>query len=131
MPIVVTDEAEILMLQMLLNVVNNDDQIIHLYTNDVTPVKSTLQSSLDEATEAGYAPITLTGTTWGVTQVAGVTTAEYPPVTFNLSEAATLYGYYVTNTDDDIMWVERFSGAPFELPGPGGSVAISQTLELN
>lgn len=131
MSLIATNEAEILLLQIIVNMVDNGDQVLHLYTNDVTPTDSTLQSGLTESTEAGYAPITLVGSSWTTTQVGGLTTAEYPESTFSYTTAANVYGYYVTDTNDDIMWVERFSGAPFQLPDTGGDIAITPKITLD
>lgn len=131
MALIATNEAEILLLQIIVNMVDNGDQVLHLYTNDVTPTDATLQAGLTESTEAGYAPITLVGSSWTTTQVGGLTTAEYPESTFSYTTAASVYGYYVTSTSDEIMWVERFSGAPFQLPDSGGDIAITCKLTLD
>lgn len=131
MALIATDEAEILLLQWIVNMVDNGDQVIHLFTNDVTPVDATTQASLTEATEAGYVTITLTGSSWTTTQSAGLTTAAYPEVEFNFTTAANVYGYYVTDTSDSIMWIERFSGAPFQLPDNGGTIAITPQITLD
>ena len=131
MSLLATNEAEILLLQIIVNMVDNGDQVLHLYNADVTPTDSTLQTSLTECTEAGYAPITLTGSSWTTTQVGGLTTAEYPESTFSFTTGADVYGYYVTDTSDQILWTERFSGAPFQLPDTGGDIAITPKITID
>jgi hypothetical protein len=130
MSLVVTNSAEILLLQYLLNMASPTDQILHLFTNNVTPGESTVIGGLTEATEAGYAVITLTGGSWTTTQNSGVTTGVYSEQTFTFTTGATLYGYYVTDTSGNLLWVERFSGTAFQLPTGGGQIAVTPTITL-
>jgi hypothetical protein len=86
---------------------------------------------LTEVSAAGYHAITLLSAQWTTTQVGGVTTAVYSEQTFAFSTDATAYGYYVTNESDDLLWLERFSGAPFEIPDGGGTISITAKLTLS
>lgn len=108
-----------------------DNRVLRLYKNDHTPSDSTVLGSLTEATEAGYAPTTLIGATWTTTQSLGVTTAVYSEQTFTFTTSANIYGYYVTSISGTLLWVERFSGAPFQLPNGGGEIAITPQLTLD
>lgn len=131
MSLIATNEAEILLLQIIVNMVDNDDLVLHLYTADVTPTDATLQSSLTEATAAGYSAVTLVGSSWTTTQVGGLTTAEYDETSFTFTTNVDVYGYYVTSTSDDIVWVERFSGAPFSFPDTGGTLMITPKITID
>lgn len=131
MALVVTNSAEILMLQYLLNKSSPTDQILHLFKNDVTPGEATVIGGLTESNEAGYAAISLTGSSWSVTQDSGVTTGEYAEQTFTFTEAATIYGYYVTDTSGNLLWAERFTGTAFQLPSGGGQIAVTPTITLD
>jgi hypothetical protein len=51
--------------------------------------------------------------------------------TFTFNTNAIAYGYYVTTTAGTLLWVERFSGAPFQIPDGGGTISISARLTLN
>lgn len=123
--------GEILLLQYIVGLVEAGNPVLHLYSNDVTPSDSTVIADITEATSVGYAPITLVSSNWTTTQVAGVTTAVYSEQTFSFSTDAVCYGYYVTNTSGALLWLERFSGAPFDLPDGGGSVSITTKLTLS
>lgn len=124
--------GEILLLQYIVGMVNADNPVLHLYANDVTPTDTTLLSNLVEvAGSTGYAPITLLSHQWTTTQVSGVTTAVYSEQTITFSTDATSYGYYVTNQSNQLLWLERFVGAPFITPDGGGVVSITAKLTLN
>lgn len=141
MALVVPDVAEVLMLQYLVNMLSTDgtagpaggQRVLRLYTNNPTVDDSITTSVLTEAVGAtGYAPITLVGSSWTTTQSVGVTTAVYSEQTFTFTTAVTVYGYYVTSqTGGNLLWVEKFSGAPFQLPAGGGEIAITPKITLD
>lgn len=60
-------------------------------------------------------------------------TYEPQPFSFNKVEFpftahAKVYGYFVrNNATGQIMMVERFGGAPFDIPGAGGTINIDTT----
>lgn len=118
MALVVPDvRGEILLLQYIVGMVSAGHPVLHLFANDVTPSDSTVLGDLTEVgTATGYAAKTLTSSNWTTIQSAGVTTAVYSEQTFTFTTDATAYGYYVTNTLGDLLWIERFSGAPFDIP---------------
>lgn len=142
MSLLVPDVGEILMLQYLVNMLATDgtsgpssgQRLLRLFTNNLTPTDSTTLATVTEAVgSTGYAPITLVGASWTTTQVAGVTTAVYSEETFTFTTAVTVYGYYVTTIygSPALLWLERFSGAPFILPSGGGQIAISPRISLD
>ena len=133
MALVVPDQkGEILMLQYIVGMVNADNPVLHLFSNDVTPSDSTVVGDLTEVSgSTGYAAITLVSNNWTTTQSGGVTTAVYSEQTFVFTTDATSYGYYVTNETGQLLWLERFSGAPFLLPDGGGTVSITSKLTLS
>jgi len=141
MALVVPDVAEILMLQYIVNMLATDgtagpaggNRVLRLYTNNPTIDDSITTSVITEAVGAtGYAPITLAGSSWTTTQAVGVTTAVYSEQTFTFTTAVTIYGYYVTSqTGGNLLWVEKFSGAPFQLPSGGGEIAITPKITLD
>ena len=142
MSLLVPDVGEILMLQYLVNMLSTDgtagpsngERLLRLFTNNLTPSDTTTLSTVTEAVgSTGYAPITLVGASWTTTQVAGVTTAVYSEQTFTFTTAVTVYGYYVTTIygSPALLWLERFSGAPFILPSGGGQIAISPRISLD
>lgn len=124
-------KGEILLLQYIVGMVNADNPVLHLYSNDVTPSDSTVIGDLTELAGAtGYAAITLLSANWTTTQSAGVTTAIFSEQTFTFTTDATAYGYYVTDESGQLLWLERFSGAPFDIPDGGGTISITAKLTL-
>lgn len=123
--------GELLLLQYIVGLVDAGNPVLHLYGNDVTPTDSTVIGDLLEVTSAGYGAITLVSSNWTTTQSGGVTSAVYSEKTFSFGTSATAYGYYVTTTTGQLLWLERFSGAPFELPSGGGTVSLSTVLTLS
>jgi hypothetical protein len=125
-------KGEILLLQYIVGMVNAGNPVLHLYANDVTPSDSTVIGDLSQiAGSTGYAPVTLLSNQWTTTQAGGVTTAVYSERTFNFTTDATGYGYYVTDQSNNLLWLERFSGAPFQLPSSGGSISVTPKLVLS
>ena len=142
MSLLVPDIGEILMLQYLVNMISTDgtaapakgERLLRLFTNNLTPAENTTLSTVTEALGAsGYLPVTLVGSSWTTTQTAGTTTAVYSEQTFTFTTAVTVYGYYVTTIygSPALLWLERFSGAPFILPAGGGQIAISPRISLD
>lgn len=142
MSLLVPDIGEILMLQYLCNMISTDgtaapangQRLLRLFTNNLTPAESTTLATVTEALGAsGYLPVTLVGSSWTTTQTAGTTTAVYSEQTFTFTTAVTVYGYYVTTIygSPALLWLERFSGAPFILPAGGGQIAISPRISLD
>jgi len=126
MPLVVPNSGERLLLSYLVNNAVPSNLKLHLYVNDYIPDEGSTLANFTECAAAGYAPITLTGANWTITtDTNGVTTASYPEVTFTITSGTTIYGYYVTdNTDTQVVWAERFSDAPHQLPSGGGTERI-------
>jgi hypothetical protein len=107
--------------------------VLHLFTNNITPSESTtlLGTPITECTTPGYVPITLVPAGWTTTQNLGITAGVYSQQTFNLNTGVDVYGYYMTNTANQLLWVERFSGAPFTLPAGGGQIQITSKVTLD
>lgn len=125
-------KGEILLLQYIVGLVNAGNPVLHLYANDVSPSDSTVIGDLTQvAGSTGYAPITLLSSLWTTTQSGGITTAVYSERTFSFTTDATAYGYYVTDQSNNLLWLERFSGAPFSVPDGGGTVSITAKLTLS
>lgn len=125
------DVGEVQLLKFLLNFEAPSNPILHLYKAPSGAVsESTVLADLTESDEAGYAPITLTGSNWSVATAAGVTTATHPQVTFTFTTSATAYGLYVTDASSRLLWMEKFDGSGFTLPGSGGEIAIDPTVTL-
>ena len=133
MSLVVPNAGELKLLEYMVNKTSTADLILHLYSNNQSLVEGTVIGNLTEVTGDDYADQTLTGNDWTAAMVATDTaTATHSEKTFTMTAAKTVYGYYVTNTAKDVLlWAERFSGAPFELPSGGGTIAITAKVTLD
>lgn len=142
MPLTVpAPSGQILMLQYILGLASvktgftassTNGPVLRLFRNDPNPAISTatVLGDIAECTSAGYAPITLVSSGWSVSQPGGVTTGSYAQQAFTFGTNAVAYGYYVTDPANNLLWIERFSGAPFSIPDGGGSVTISSKITL-
>jgi len=129
MTIVVPDESEILILQYVLNMVAPGNVQLRLYTNDPTINDSIVKASLTECTTPGYTAVALTGAGWTTTQTGGVTTAVYSAVAFTFTTGATVNGYFITNSGNTkVLFVERFTNAPFSVSSSGGDITINPNI---
>jgi hypothetical protein len=127
--VVPNTKGEILFLQYIMGIVAPGDKILRLFSNDVTPTDTSVVGDLTQVdTATGYAPKTLTSANWTTTQVAGVTTAVYSEQTFNFTTLVTNYGYYVTDASGNLLFLERFTGAPFNIPDGGGTISVGPKL---
>jgi hypothetical protein len=111
-----------------------ETQTLRLFTNNHNPSKNTIISNLSEATQPGYTSKNLNSSDWVVVTTGGITTALYPELTFTFTGPAQIYGYYVTTNSNGInylMWVEKFTNAPFILPTSGGSISVSLNIGVS
>lgn len=124
--------SQIVILQYIMGLTAPGNKILHLYKNDPSISTATTLGSLTESTEAGYAPVTLYSISWTISQdMSGVTTAIYSEMPFDFTTGATVYGYYLTSVTGSLLWVERFGGAPYQLPTGGGEIAVSARTTLD
>lgn len=130
MTLIVPSIAEEKILKYMLNNESALDQVIHLYKNDISISQTTVIGSFTEVNESGYAPVTLSGGSWSFSPGPQASTASYTEQTFTFTTSATAYGYYVTTTSNNLLWAERFTNAPFVLPGSGGQVAIALNINI-
>lgn len=139
MSLVAPNTADIQILKYIVNYIGTDGQTppsggnrkLKLFTNNLTPGKSTVIGDITEANQAGYLAITLTGTSWTFDSTNGINSASYAQQTFTFTEAVTAYGYYLTTQANDLLWIERFSDGPYVLSEDGGNIRITVSLKLN
>lgn len=103
-----------------------DDMVLHLFSNDYTPVEASTEANLTEVSGYGYSSKSLVGGSWSVTPGAP-SAAEYAKQTFSFTGAAgDVYGYYVTAADDSkLLFAERFTGAPFNVARNGDKIEVT------
>lgn len=140
MPIVVPDAGERRLLEYIVNKTPVTNMILHLYSNNVNLTTETF--TYDSFTKATGAPgssapnvppaVPLLGVNWSAGTTSGISSAVYSSsITFTFSAAASIQGYLVTDTSNNILWAEEFPGAPFTLPSAGGEISIRPQVQLN
>jgi membrane peptidoglycan carboxypeptidase len=94
---------------------SNEDYILKLFKNDVTPDQNFAVGSFTQADFTGYAAKTLTRTNWN----AAVTVSNKAESSYGSAAQSwtcgttgnTIYGYWVDNSQGSptLLWCERFS----------------------
>lgn len=103
---------------------------IHLFQNNATISATTIVSDLTAATFSGYAYITLSGRTLSVTLDAfSRAFCTWAAATWTKSGATgnTIYGYWVTDNSNNMMWVEKFD-VPVPMSSDGAYLVITPRL---
>lgn len=92
---------------------SDEDYILKLFQNDYTPDQATVVGSLTEANFTNYAAVTLTRAGWNdAVTVSNKAESSYGSVPQSWtcgSSGNTIYGYYVCNPSDTVLWAERFA----------------------
>lgn len=129
MALVVPNNGEGDALAAVVNKTTATDPILRLYSSNTTPAETDVTATYTEFAATGYASITLTGASWGAPSEGAPSSISYAQQTFTMSGAGDAYGYYVTRTTSGrIAWAERFTGAPFSIPGGGGTIKVTPVL---
>lgn len=106
------------------------NKTLRLFTNNITPAAGDAVGSYTECTDGSYAGIALTGASWTMGTVANGASASYASQTFTFAGANSLYGWYLTDAANSVVYAaERFSGAPLVVPAGGGTLGVSVELE--
>lgn len=85
---------------------------LKLYTNNYTPLDTSVAGDYTEASGGGYAAKTLTNGSWTVTVGNDPSDAVYAEQTWTFTGAlagtATVYGYFVIDSDGVLVLGEKF-----------------------
>jgi hypothetical protein len=129
MALVVPNVGAVLALKGFLNHTAPQNQLLKLYTNNVTPGETDTAATYTEASGNGYDDIALTGSSWVVTE-ADPASAAYAQQTFTFTGAlGDVYGYFVVQaTSGILMYAERFTGAPINIANNGDQIKITPTI---
>jgi len=118
-------------LSFFVNKSSPTDLILCLFQNNITPAETDVTATYTDYTATGYAPITLTGANWTITEGAP-SQAAYAQQTFTMTGAGDAYGYFMKRTTSGrIALAERFSSAPFSIPGGGGTIKVTPQITLD
>ena len=127
----VPNVGEVLMLKNIVNNTAPQNLILMLNTNDVNNFETDVTANYTEASGAGYANVTLTGTTWAINS-ADPSNATYAQQTFTFTGSlGNVYGYFIAETTSGILkWAERFSNGPFDIQNNGDQIKVTPIITL-
>lgn len=135
MALVLPDQGEVIVLSLLVNKtssISQENLKLRLYKSNTTPSESHTESDYTVADFTGYADATLTGSSWTVASSGGVTTAEYPQVTFTSSansQNQSIYGYYVVQASSGkLVYAERFSDGPYVINNDQDAIRVTPKI---
>ena len=107
---------------------------LKLFTSNTTPADTDTQATYTEATGGGYVVKTLTSGSWTVTVGNDPSDAVYAQQTWTftgaLTGSASIYGYYVVNADNILIWAERL-GATFTPTSNGDQLLITPKFQMS
>ena len=131
MAFVIADAYRNTLLDNLLKVTSTPENwILRMYTNNYTPLTTSVAGSFSEANFTGYSSITLSRSSWGSASVSShVATASYGTQTWtNSGSSQTLYGYYITGVSGTLILAEAF--ATPRTVNTGESISVTPTASL-
>ena len=137
MALVVTDVGADMILKAYFNngwPTAGNNLTMHLYTNNYTPVDTSANANFTEASGGDYAAKTLAHGNWthnAANDPSDVTYAQQT-YTFNgaLSGNASVYGYYIKDEDDNVIWAEQFA-SPFTPANNGDNIQITPQFQAS
>lgn len=107
---------------------------LRLYTNNYTPVDTSVVGSFTEMSGAGYAAISLTNGSWTVTVGNDPSDAVYAEQTFTFTgSGSTIYGYYIEDNDGStgtLVWAELF-GSTYTPANNGDTLKVTPKFQLS
>lgn len=110
------------------------DLVLCLFKSNTTPAETDTAGSYTEADFTGYSNVSLTGSSWTVTEGAP-TSAAYAQQTFTSSagsQSQNVYGYYMKRTTSGrIALAERFTDGPYQIVNNGDQIKITPTITLD
>lgn len=109
--LVVPDDARMRILRAALR----ESVTFRLFVNDVWPDLNSRAEDFEEPADLGYTAQACAPDDWEfTTDDFGKPIAEYPKRVWTFQGAVgVIYGYYVTDRQGEILWVERFEAGPF------------------
>ena len=127
---VVPDTSEVAMLEHIVNKTANSDLVLRLYTNNYTPIETSIATDFIEAEGNGYFSITLTGSSWSVTS-GNPCVASFVQQTFTFTGSlGSVYGFYVTRGNGDLMWAEKFASV-VNVANNGDAIKVTLSFTLS
>lgn len=132
MAVLVPNNGEGDALKYILNFASPENLVLRLFTSNTTPAETDTAATYTEATGFGYAAISLTASSWVITEGAP-STAAFPLQTFTFTGGlGAVYGYYLTRASSGrLFFAERFTDGPYQIVNNGDQVKVTLNLTLD
>lgn len=102
---------------------------VRLYSNDYTPVQGTTEAQVTEVVGGGYAAKVVAGGSWTITPGDPSQAVNAEQIWTFTGAAPSSYGYYVTrNSDNKLMFAERFPDGPYPIANNGDQTKVTPTF---
>jgi hypothetical protein len=110
---------------------------VRLFRNNVTVSKATVFANLTEVTSGlvpGYAPITLSGASWGTTSVTSHLASSIAAAAFTFTctgggTSTLVYGGYITDsTNTYLLCCWNFASGPYTMFNNGDEIECTPTM---
>jgi hypothetical protein len=115
MALILTNEGEKLLLEWALKSTSTPEDLeLRLFTNDYSPVATSVTADFTEATFTDYAAKELSRDDWTTptTNIDGEAETTQEVQTWIAGSSQTIYGYYVVGASSGkTIWAERFTTA--------------------
>jgi len=130
MGLVVTNVGELRLLEWALKSAGGTLKL-KLFSNNATVSATTVAADLIEATFTGYTARTLARASWNapVTNGAGKAEIRYgTDQVYDFASDQSIYGYYLTDSSDVLLAVEKFSAVRNQISGDQYVIQLGLTL---
>jgi hypothetical protein len=122
--IIVPEEAEV---NILLTYTAFETFAMVLYKNNYTPVPGSTKFSFTDCDYSGYIAQGMSNPTVPLVDINGRAVTQWDTLTFAHNGGATpnnVYGYYIVNSGNGLVWAERFAAAPINMSTALDQIAI-------
>lgn len=114
--------------------VSGNNLTLKLFTNNITPADTDISTTYIEVSGGGYAPKILTAGSWTITPANDPSDAVYASqiwtFTGPISANPDIYGYYVVNADNVLIWSEKAAGT-FTPSASGDQLTVVPKFQLS
>jgi len=109
-----------------------ENQLLKLFSNNITPADADVAGTYTEITGGGYAAKTLTATSWNAPTSGAPSFIDYAQQTWTFTASVgNVYGYYVVGeTSGTLLWSERFSDGPYNVAASGDIIRVTPKITL-
>jgi hypothetical protein len=111
--------------KFLENFFSVENLTLKLFSNDVTPSSTDDSDSFEEFSGGNYSSVELNSSEWNITS----SDVFYPQINWSFENVSgNIYGYYIVDENDSVIFAERFPNAPYAVSNSGDEIAVSLNL---